>query len=225
MLSIETIRAKRQRLMDRMRVYAKKHYDGSPMLPGYNKLTKALGARSTSDDPIFTAEYWKNPKNIDRQSKNKNPIIGVDENFDLVWAVAPRTAIKPNPSPIVAPYTIKDNPVIIASKGISNNPVNPKFFEPVQTQPQTNKSYYKFIMSWSDASLSADNGFIAKMHEFFQSLGLEQCFEEPGTIEYKFKGSEDSYTMLKRVAMTMIDTFNDQNVEIGIYGNKLNIAI
>lgn len=225
MMDIAIIRNKRQRIMDRCRVYAKKHYDGGPMMPGYEAATKALGIRSSSDDPIFTHEYWKKPKNIDRQSKNKNPIIGVDENFDLIWAHAPRKIIKPNPSPILAPYAVNDTPAIIASKEIINNPVTSKHFEPIQTQPQINKSYYKFIMSWSDTTLSTDDGFIAKMHTFFQSLGLEPCFKEPGTIEYKFKGSEESYVMLKRIAMTMIDTFNDQNVEIGIYGNKLNIAI
>lgn len=204
------IKAKRNRIMEQIRVYHRKHYDARPLVKAYLDTTETLRkvgrCTNPSSDPMFTTRYWDNPDSYNRQSKNKNPIIGVDSNYDLVWAKAPRNITKPVQTVQIPP--------------------NPQTIKQSRTEPPK-YNYYKINVSWT-GSPDGMSSIVSKVREYFNVLELEfvkETEQEYGgrdehTIQYKYNGTKREFDLLIKTSNLMLNNINPNNLEIAIYGNK-----
>lgn len=208
-LEKEEIKRRRYLLKEMIHKYARKHYDARIMLPEFKKLTDWLNSQGCKMEVVdyCTEQYWSNPLSYDRQSSNKNPIIGIKDGL----LIRERTNNPPKPKKIQQPQPIQEVQTI----------------QKQQEEPQSN--YYKISISWTESS-DSNKPCLEKVIKFFEELGLdkmEQNSWEAGTgsehqISYKFEGNDDGFTMLKRSSMVLLDILNEgNNFNIAIHGRKL----
>lgn len=202
------VRRRRCRLLEVLRTYAQKHYDARCIIPRFIEMNDWLNARGChlSSPDFSTEEYWSNPLHYNRQHLNKNPITSV------VDGVAVRTCPVQPPKPKAA-----------GTKGPINNQSGPDVSD-------EENSYYKISISWSETR-DSQKPCMSKIIQFFEELGLSQIEQECWEIDsvttehsltYKFEGTEDGYTMLKRASMVLLDILNENNnFEIAIHGKKI----
>jgi len=155
-------------------------------------------------------KYWDNPASYDRQHLNKNPIVAVDDELELVWAKEPRVATKP------APKTVQ---VEIPSQPVQQN--QPPRIEP----PKYN--YYKINVSWT-GSPDGMAEIVSKVREYFFILELDFVKEteqeyagaDEHTIQYGYEGTQREFELLIKTSNLMLNNINPKNLDIAIYGNK-----
>lgn len=207
-LSIKEIRSLRFKFKVALRACAAKKYDGTVLVEPFENLNKLYKDKGGKPKPIphATAKYWENPENKINASKDPNPIVKVDENYNIIRKshirfMQPRTAIK-EPEPQIIP----------------------------QQQVTDDSGYYRINISWTDRG-NVDRSIVEEMKGFFVNLGLKQItelsqsngYDMEHTIEYEFHGSNDAYLILKRSAMLTLDILLARTTEfhIVIHGKKL----
>lgn len=99
-----------------------------------------------------------------------------------------------------------------------------------ESTTELEKGHYKLNISWTEHP-EIDRNIITKLQTFFEDLGLKQIettsfdngIVKEQTIEYVFEGSYDSYLMLRRASLAMLDVLNDSDeFRIVIHGkNKI----
>ena len=115
-------------------------------------------------------------------------------------------------------------------------PSQPKCYNPI-SEPTVDKpitpSQDSFILSlaWVSGGNNEKPEQVKKVQDYFNELGLPIIDESVGEIEtrmehvmrYEFKGSEESFRMLKMCTQFVLDTFAKTDFEkfnIAIYGKK-----
>lgn len=207
-LSIKELRALRDKFVVALWTCTLKKYDGALLVKPLEELNKIYISKGGHPRPIShaTAKYWEDPENKINASKDPNPIVKVDENYNIIRKshlrfMQPRTAIK-EPEPQIIP----------------------------QQQVTDDSGYYRINISWTDRG-NVDRSIVEEMKGFFVNLGLKQVTESSQsngydmehTIEYEFHGSNDAYLILKRSAMLTLDILLARTTEfhIVIHGKKL----
>lgn len=205
-LDIDELKHRRFLLLEMIRKYKRKHYDPRIILPEYRKITNWLNKHGCNftDLDYCHDEYWNNPLKYDRQHLNQNPIIDIQQGL------------------------------LIRNKQKERKIVQPSIQEPSKKYIETskndsNKSYYKINISWTESDNKAPN--LDKVIKFFNELGLDRIEKDNWEmssniteyqISYKFEGTDDGFLMLKRSAMVLLDILNENNnFEIAIHGKKI----
>lgn len=96
---------------------------------------------------------------------------------------------------------------------------------PIIQKESQEDNYYILNLAWTDTSESNVVDYIKK---YFDSMGIkelsydqnEKGVENEYIIQYEFKGSDDSFQMLKKSATVILDMLSKQNFNIAIYGKK-----
>lgn len=94
--------------------------------------------------------------------------------------------------------------------------------EPNKATAPTNNSYYRISISWMNVpGLNFES--VNKIKRIFEELGLEQVETGSTSVEYKFKGTYEEYSLLKRAAMATLDALaGTQEFNITIHGRESN---
>lgn len=204
------VRRRRCHLFEILRTYTRKHYDARCIIPSFIEMNDWLNARGCHlSSPDFCGEeYWEDPTHYNRQHLNKNPITSV------VDGIAIRTH-----------RTSPQKPKAVVTKAPENKRVTPDVSE-------EKNSYYKISISWSETE-NNQKPCMSKIIQFFEELGLPKIEQESWEVDstttehclaYKFEGTEDGFTMLKRSSMVILDILNENNnFEIAIHGKKITL--
>lgn len=209
---IKPLKRKRAHIKEAIQRYYNKGYDARPLLKSYEEISEVLiGLGCNLGDPpqYCRPEEWKNPVRWCNHSRNKHPVLGVDEDFNIIREG--EVIIKERrPSPSMQPKT----------KYIEQRE------EPRQdTTKEIEKGYYRINISWTER-LDVNRESISKIQIIFKELGLElvrDCAECGNhTIEYRFQGTYEEYALLKRTAMATLDALaGTQEFNITIHGQKI----
>lgn len=192
----------RQKLNDAFNYCLKNKYDGRPLVEAWERFIKAsqsIGGRPESK-PHHKAEYWENPETYCNQANNKNPIIRVTEDFEIIrqkdLAKSSRTSLRPD---------------II-------NPKNSDEMQPRRTEIErtpkkpTRPYYYKVNISWVERS-STNKEIIQGLLKYLESVGLEPVqihdfdngHEIEKTAEFKMKGGGEAFQWVKRCIIGFLE--------------------
>lgn len=105
---------------------------------------------------------------------------------------------------------------------------------PKSTQSTATQNFsYILCLAWSEESKSTKPDQIVKVQKYFDELGLQVLDEEIGKInnrtehvlKYEFKGSEESFRLLKLCTQFVLDSFAKSEFEkfnVAIFGKKKN---
>ena len=88
MYTKKELNKKRVIIRDALERYYRKKYDGRPLIKAYQQVCevfRSLGGNPKT--PVYCdPKSWTNPEAWSRASQCKNPIIGIDEDFNLIRA-------------------------------------------------------------------------------------------------------------------------------------------
>lgn len=197
--NVKSILAARARIADRIKIYAKKHYDARPMLPEFHRLTQVLRGMGRSvriENKVFTDKYWENPATYSNQYLNKNPIIDAKDG-DLIWAhERNHGSVKKDMIDLK-----KEDHMQPRRTTIEHNPKKP-------IKPY----YYKVNISWIERE-GTPKELINRLIHFLELSGLEMVrvhdfdngHEIEKTAELKIQGSADTFNQVKRSAMAFLE--------------------
>ena len=205
---------RRQNIKNAARTCAINKYDGSCLVEPYAKCCEILwkiGGRPVTPD-YCTAEYWQDPERSSNDGQCKNRVLQVTDDFLIIR----ERPVHTGKSPMRPRTTTIERPKVqqIASESTT----------------ELEKGHYKLNISWTEHP-EIDRNIITKLQTFFEDLGLKQIettsfdngIVKEQTIEYVFEGSYDSYLMLRRASLAMLDVLNDSDeFRIVIHGkNKI----
>ena len=192
----------RQKLNDAFNYCLKNKYDGRPLVEAWERFVKvaqSIGGHPVSK-PHHKAEYWENPETYCNQAGNKNPIIRVTEDFEIIrkkdLAKASQQASRCD---II--YTKNDNQMQPRRTTIERQPTKP-------VQPY----YYKVNISWVERN-DTPKDVIKRVLHYLEVTGLEPVkihdfnngHEIEKTAEFKMQGNEGEFRWVKRGVMGLLD--------------------
>ena len=104
---------------------------------------------------------------------------------------------------------------------------------PKSSLKSTQNFSYILCLAWSEEPKSTKPDQIIKVQKYFDELGLQVLDEEIGKInnrtehvlKYEFKGSEESFRLLKLCTQFVLDSFAKSEFEkfnVAIFGKKKN---
>ena len=165
------------------------------------------GIKISNKNVLFYESYWQG-ENIKNETNNKNPLVGVDEYYNILRK-------HPNIHIDRRRQDIKNQVDVILN---SQN-------ESQKTQPTPKNAKFQLRIGWTGFFKDVD-----KVLKFFQELGFNepesQTYEyaegqEQHLLLYIFEGSTEGFNMLKRSVDAMLNIFCGENFEIGISGKKI----
>lgn len=198
--NVKSILAARARIADRIKIYAKKHYDARPMLPEFNRLTKVLQGMGRSvriENKVFTNKYWEDPATYSNQHLNKNPIIDAKDG-DLIWASERNHS------------SVKSDMIDLKNE----DHMQPRRTT-IECQPKkpAQPYYYKVNISWVERG-DTPKDVIKRLMHFLDTAGLEPVkihdfnngYDIEKTAEYKMQGDEEAFRWVKRCIMSYLES-------------------
>jgi hypothetical protein len=200
-----------------------KQYDGRPLLKPYADICVELykiGGRPETPE-YCNPDNWKDPERWSKQSENKTPVRGTDDDFNIIRE-RQNTSMQPRKK-VIAPRLKEESK---AKQVPKSAPVPTEDAQPSSVQSEI--GYYKINISWTERP-DLDHKIITKMQQFFDDLGLERGevseldtgYVIEKTIEYQFKGTHDGYMMLKRTAMAVLDILHEgDEFKVVVHGKK-----
>lgn len=194
----------RQKLNDAFNYCLKNKYDARPLVEAWERFistAQSIGMKPESK-PHHKADYWDNPEVYANQANNKNPIIRVTEDFEI----------------------IRKKDLTKASRGASRcDIINTKNNDEMQPRRTTIEHkprkpvqpyYYKVNISWVERD-NTPKDVIDEICEFMKGAGLEPVsvhdfnngYEIEKTAEFKMQGGEESFRWVKRCIMSHLERF------------------
>lgn len=194
----------RQKLNDAFNYCLKNKYDAQPLVEAWERFistAQSIGMKPESK-PHHKADYWDNPETYANQVNNKNPIIRVTEDFEI----------------------IRKKDLAKASRGESRcDIINTKNNDEMQPRRTTIEHkprkpiqpyYYKVNISWVERD-NTPKDVIDEICEFMKGAGLEPVsvhdfnngYEIEKTAEFKMQGGEESFRWVKRCIMSHLERF------------------
>ena len=194
----------RQKLNDAFNYCLKNKYDARPLVEAWERFistAQSIGMKPESK-PHHKADYWGNPETYANQVNNKNPIIRVTEDFEI----------------------IRKKDLAKASRGESRcDIINTKNNDEMQPRRTTIEHkprkpvqpyYYKVNISWVERD-NTPKDVIDEICEFMKGAGLEPVsvhdfnngYEIEKTAEFKMQGGEESFRWVKRCIMSHLERF------------------
>ena len=194
----------RQKLNDAFNYCLKNKYDARPLVEAWERFistAQSIGMKPESK-PHHKADYWDNPETYANQVNNKNPIIRVTEDFEI----------------------IRKKDLAKASRGESRcDIINTKNNDEMQPRRTTIEHkprkpiqpyYYKVNISWVERD-NTPKDVIDEICEFMKGAGLEPVsvhdfnngYEIEKTAEFKMQGGEESFRWVKRCIMSHLERF------------------
>lgn len=166
------------------------------------------GIKVSNNNVLFSESYWQG-ENIKNEVNNKNPLIGVDEYYNILRKC-------PNISIDRRRHDIKNQ---------VDNVLKSEVQKTQQEQSIPKNTKFQLRIGWTGFFKDVD-----KILKFFQELGFNepesQTYEysegqEQHLLLYIFEGSTEGFNMLKRSVDAMLNIFCGENFEIGISGKKI----
>lgn len=194
----------RQKLNDAFNYCLKNKYDARPLVEAWERFintAQSIGMKPESK-PHHKADYWEDPETYVNQTNNKNPIIRVTEDFEI----------------------IRKKDLAKASRGASRyDIINTKNNDEMQPRRTTIEHkprkpvqpyYYKVNISWVERD-NTPKDVIDEICEFMKGAGLEPVsvhdfnngYEIEKTAEFKMQGGEESFRWVKRCIMSHLERF------------------
>lgn len=216
----------RQKLNDAFNYCLKNKYDARPLVEAWERFintAQSIGMKPESK-PHHKADYWNDPETYANQANNKNPIIRVTEDFEIIrkkdLAKASRGASQSDIGE--ANGSLKRD--ISAAHGASRcDIINTKNNDEMQPRRTTIEHkprkpvqpyYYKVNISWVERD-NTPKDVIDEICEFMKGAGLEPVsvhdfnngYEIEKTAEFKMQGGEESFRWVKRCIMSHLERF------------------
>ena len=205
----------RQKLNDAFNYCLKNKYDARPLVEAWERFistAQSIGMKPESK-PHHKADYWEDPETYANQANNKNPIIRVTEDFEIIrkkdLAKASRGASRCDIGE--ANGSLKRD--IINTK--NNDEMQPRRTT-IEHKPRklVQPYYYKVNISWVERD-NTPKDVIDEICEFMKGAGLEPVsvhdfnngYEIEKTAEFKMQGGEESFRWVKRCIMSHLERF------------------
>lgn len=192
----------RQKLNDAFVYCVKNKYDGRPLVEAwgrYLEVARSIGGKPESKH-FHKAEYWDDPETYSNHANNKNPIIRVTENFEIIRQKDLAKSTKGR---------VQSD--IIDTK--NNNQMQPRrtIIEHQPTKP-VQPYYYKVNISWVERN-DTPKDVIKRVLHYLEVTGLEPVkihdfnngHEIEKTAEFKMQGNEGEFRWVKRGVMGLLD--------------------
>ncbi|MBD5230743.1 MAG: hypothetical protein HDS66_01130 [Bacteroidales bacterium] len=205
----------RQKLNDAFNYCLKNKYDARPLVEAWERFistAQSIGMKPESK-PHHKVDYWNDPETYANQANNKNPIIRVTEDFEIIrkkdLAKASRGTSRCDIGE--AHGSLKRD--IINTK--NNDEMQPRRTT-IEHKPRkpVQPYYYKVNISWVERD-NTPKDVIDEICEFMKGAGLEPVsvhdfnngYEIEKTAEFKMQGGEESFRWVKRCIMSHLERF------------------